>query len=743
MARNKTSSSIDQVLSLLYGDQSKNFPPKVEEALRKSLIGKINEFSESELNELSAIAQSYSKSYRENGNVNKILEAAVKSKKDFEHPSKGVIEKPGDFDFADAAKIIASRFPVRQSSKDISAYPYKKEKYGMPFRAGVDNIKEYEGPVAFTKPVESSVLSVISRAHNESSKNLTLQTKRLINFLEHKKDIPEADKLEYEIKSSNYGDWMRDFAYEAAKVAYKPFDLLGRGIYSKTDPANISELKKFQKNRDALITHLLHKYAPNNGARAQIMTKLQHILNLAQNDENGMLDKVSFEALTKLIEDEIGQDNSHLKEVTKKMNALYAQVFDLAKEKGKESDDLWKYRALQIALLVTPFAGISLLSPLSPFLGALGSVFSNGIAGGAVEIMRSLGPFSYFVELLRLDVAIEWLFSDSPIVGDIFGVVDAVLTSEPVKNLTGNILMPVLFAPLVPMVVAGAYSLARIPTEYDFHEKYKKGFAAKEKALNNEIKALLDKEDVRNKDDKWVDGFVNKKINIFEQAFMHESFLNFVKYLDAHSSREKSRLFDVFGENLYKDLQNCGIFFDYGDGDYKVNYETLNAFLFDEKGDNKELHEKMMDKFHAFNAVVFDSPDKEIDEICNKFNENSLDKNYIQKGKKILDQNFLINMKDARGEKVPDDILYSTDLNIRDKYVNGYKQDVIKQEVEQFKKVLKESSYNSSNVEGVSVFGNKISGQKFPGKVVRQVTEVSALQQNPSKEGPSPMEVCV
>ena len=185
-----------------------------------------------------------------------------------------------------------------------------------------------------------------------------------------------------------------------------------------------------------------------------------------------------------------------------------------AKDQTADSDAMFKWRVLQVALIVSPFMGLSVMGPITHIFQG---VFMNagGIGNGIASLATGqyTGPFGDFCELLHLDDAIRWLLCDMPGLSDVVNILNTVVSSHLVQGVLGGVVLPLASSPLVPIAIAGVFSLFRANAEIDYSKKYGDAFKNHEKAMR-EVTAP--------------DGTVQKKVckaidehgNIFDKGLM-------------------------------------------------------------------------------------------------------------------------------------------------------------------------------------------------------------------------------
>ncbi len=525
-------------------------------------------------------------------------------------------------------------------------------------RKKLDKIQNFDGEVSHLYPANDEYFRLLHLARGESSEKLKLNTARLENFLKNGRDLTSGEKNIYQTRVGENSAWAETMSLNAVNGVYRAFNYFGKGIYSHSDPAERSEFKKYVQKRNHYLTNLINKFGPESGGKTQFMNKFKEILNSASHDPSGLIDQNSFENLISLIEDEIKQDEHKISSgrfgngstISEAVKELNKEVYESAKDKAKESDDAFKFRVIQAALILTPFMGISLIGPI---LGGASFVFgSGGIAEGVVAIMHSFGPFSDMIKYMGLDTAVHWLLTGMPIVGDVVDLADYLITSNIGQVILGDVVFPVLGSALVPLVVAGTYSAARVLPESKFREKYNKEFQGHEKALQDLITSALKDDRVQ---DSNFENFVKNKYEILHKCYKNEGLTKFIGNLVQFSGDGRNLLSDILDKDMYQELVTGGILI----GDY-LDEDMLRSHLANIREKDKVKYDQYMDKFLTFRAIDEDLiGEVGFDRIIEQYDELDESKisDYKDKGDKLVESDIILQMARAKNLAINEDDL--------------------------------------------------------------------------------------
>lgn len=422
-------------------------------------------------------------------------------------------------------KIGKSRW--RTDIESFGSNPNVKRGFGRQTHQDlVDEIKDNQGKVVHTMPyrnengfLRSSYVELLRDARTQVAADVLSATRKIDSLIKtgQMPKITAADKaksVSWSALSAAGG-----LAAKTAGAVAWGMEQVGKGIYYESDPNKSSYIKKYQDDRNKIFSRLLWNLDPRQGKNSVLMRRCNEILAKSEGAE-GIMDEASFKALSDLITEEMKKSDqlnaSKFDEYNAKINELNAKAQESAKDQTADADAMSKWRILQLVLIVTPFAGISVLGPV---LNIFSGVFMN--AGGLGQGLASLftaeqtGPFGAMCEMLRLDEALRWLLCDMPVLSNIVDATDVIISSGAVQSVLGGIALPMLEGPLAGIALAGVFSLFRAQTEMEYHKKYGDAFKGHKKELEEEMQRMS--EEAGTLDGKWDSRkFVDEKSRIVE-----------------------------------------------------------------------------------------------------------------------------------------------------------------------------------------------------------------------------------
>ncbi len=699
----------------IYGvDQQRQLLKEIEAVKDES--GRIEE---GQLKLMCEIVHDHEVALHQYKNVLHQLKDVKKSKADMDYgPSKS---KPGNIDMTKLAPEMVRKMgvvPFRWNTRieDFGPAIYK------PFfkrREKIDAIKKYEGDVVYTSPAGGEYLRLLDQARLEASESTRLHAARFLNAIHTGADLSDGKKAVFETKVSDAKAGATNAALYASSVAHKALNKLGRGMWSKSDWTENESFDKLRRARNDALSSLVFQYGPHSGGKSQIMAQFKHILENAKDDPSGMLDANTFRQLMKLIDEEMLEDQDKIigkdgkpTSISEEMNKLNEALVSDAKNHASEEDKMWKFRLMQMALLITPFAGFSLLGPI---FGVAGTVFgSGGFANGIASLatLKEFGPLGDLVEILRIDDAIRWLLGDSPILGDLVSVLDHVITSDIAQNALGGV-FSMLATPVLPILFAAAVSVPRFATEIEFSQKYSKIFKGHEKALNAKIQELMDSERVQDSDFKE---FVQQKYDLLEKCFIGEGVVNLVDYLNSNSSDQQNLVAEVFGKAFYDSLVENDVIIN-----GQVNIKEMEQYLVDLNTRDAGAYTECANKFLLLRAINQASDNKE--DIAKTFadfmkvvgeNDQTHIARMVADGQKLSAQDFIFQTAKLRGIAFDDQIIGEENVADRDRVAQELKKQVIEQENKKLTSLVKEMKDGTAKVEEIDMFSLKGMGNSFP-----------------------------
>ena len=298
------------------------------------------------------------------------------------------------------------------------------------------------------------------------------------------------------------------------------FNWAGKGVWSKSDPNKDSRYQDFLRHRAQQMQNIAMMNF-SSSKRAELLNKFKQLLESDSKDTQGLA--AGYKELVEMVEKAIKEEKDERAKakdtINQGINNVNEAAVDSAKDKTKAEDDMHKWRMLQAFLIITPFAGVSVLGPV---VGVFGNIFAGGLPSGIVGLMGSLGPFSDVIEAVHLDDAVFWILNNCPIISDIIGGVDSIITSDLVNGVFGGVLAPVLLGPAAGVALAALVSLKRADVEIAHYNKYKDVFKGHEDAMKAEMeKFYKTAEDLKTLDPdklkKFYEQFVAKQMEVSQE----------------------------------------------------------------------------------------------------------------------------------------------------------------------------------------------------------------------------------
>ncbi len=476
-------------------------------------------------------------------------------------------ENPGEIDLNTLVPEMKSKMGYGNRRWLAASDPYGPQYDDMILSQDkIDEIKEDSSSTFYTKPSTGRSLPFIPSykrllhaANKQTSMALADNSRDLNALIETGKPLPP--------KSSNAKAAEgvlgagASMAEQSLNAFHSIFNAAGKGIYSKSDPNQSSYLREYYDKRNKLFSNLLWSLEPGQSKNSKLLQRFKKILEDSEN-EDGLLDEKSFSELTKIITEEIKKDEGANKEqMTKfneRINDLNKKVLESAKEQTEDSDAMFKWRVLQVALIITPFAGVSIMGPITNIFSG---VFMNagGIGQGIASLATSeyTGPFGQLCEWLHLDEVIRWLLCDMPVISDAVGVVDSALSSDLVQGVLEGAIVPLAGSSIVPVAIAGVFSLFRANSEIAYFTKYGDAFKGHEKAIREELSKIeqeaLDRGGLNAKE------FVDKKFNILRDFYYKASLVNYAaeKFQQMKSPAGDDKFFnEIMGPDFVEAVKN-------------------------------------------------------------------------------------------------------------------------------------------------------------------------------------------
>lgn len=263
---------------------------------------------------------------------------------------------------------------------------------------------------------------------------------------------------------------------------------------------------------------------------------------------NGILDQASFEKMQRLIDDHLVKEDEEekkkkLKALESRLNYLNDEMLGQMDQIKDDENAMWKFRALQLMLVLTPFGVFSFIGlDYMDFLGnILGPLFDSSMSIGEgvnYTINNELDFVGDAASFFGVDEMSQALFDEMPITSDIFSASNHLIDSELGQmgvTLVGNVMQTdaALFA------IATGYSIYRLSQELDHREKTNKIIDRNHKELKEIFKDYNESSKNQKIDD--FTAYAKKRLKVFQEMYKQTQFLNFLR------SKDKNHL-DIFDD---------------------------------------------------------------------------------------------------------------------------------------------------------------------------------------------------
>lgn len=527
---------------------------------------------------------------------------------------------------------------IDRVTTDPKRWPAYFDEYGPQYddldkrQDKIDEIKSDSNPTIHTMPLRRHGLPLVTpsyrrllhEANKQTSTALAENSYQLNSLVKTGRLLPPKEKRPAQQAAEVTGGALEGLALNGFRALQGVAKAAGKGIWSKSDPNYSPYLRKYHDKRNQLLSNLVWNLDPKQNKNSALMQKCKKILEDSQN-EDGLMDSESFAALTNLITEQIAANDQasaqQMKNFNKNINDLNEQAVATAKEQTADSDAMFKWRVLQVALIVSPFMGLSIMGPITSIFEG---VFMNagGIGAGIASLATGqyTGPFGDFCELLHLDEAIKWLLCDMPVLSNVVDIVDTVVSSNLVQGVLGGVVLPLASSALVPIAIASVFSLFRANAEIDYSKKYGDAFKNHEKAMREELdKIAKEAMQTPGKYDEatkmflpWdIGGFVEKKYKIMQDFYLKSELAEYAidKFKELKLKGNDKFIAEIIGEDFMKKLQEKKVFDEHGN----ISNKDLMDFLADSRDS------AFYDKIRYFRALERECGTLELERAIERF----------------------------------------------------------------------------------------------------------------------------
>ncbi len=469
----------------------------------------------------------------------------------------------------------------------------------------IDRVKYRDNALIHTSMPPKNYRNIVFDTRVSVLDDIKINDNRLRVFLEEGRgDLTPEERAGIKTRSKTWNRVSNNFE-ELGETLHQITEWAGRGVLSSSKASDNKIYKDFLTRRNELISKMLWKAGPN-AQDSSFYLKVLNKVNNALDGSDDIMDQATFQRMQKLISDEIKVEDAALKAeleaFNKKLNDMNDSMLAGLQNHVDEDDRLWKYRCLQIFLLLTPMGAFSIagqvFSYIDPLMELIGPLFDAGktLGEGLGDMASSdvLGPFGKIVQAFRIDDGIQLFFDKTPIVNDLCEVFDFATDNDLVQNALGAA-SPLQFSPIALLAPAGLYSFFRADAEITQYQKVSAYQESQQKALETIFKEFEKGKHPRLED--RVNKFSAKRMATIKEANLDAKLVSFVS-----DPTNSDKLDDLFDGLKFKIKDATGNTIDQSmseilkSGDQKKVFEIL----YDVNSDDKK---EALNRFLLFNAI--------------------------------------------------------------------------------------------------------------------------------------------
>ncbi len=373
---------------------------------------------------------------------------------------------------------------------------------GSKFRieSEIDRVKYRDNALIHTSMPPKAYRNIVFDTRVSVLDDIKINDNRLKVFLEEGRgDLTPEERAGIKTRNKTWNRVSNNFE-EFGETIHQITEWAGRGVLSSSKASDSVTYKDFLTRRNELISNMLWKAGPN-AQDSSFYLKVLNKVNSALAGSDDIMDQATFQKMQKLITDEIKVEDTAVKAeldaFNKKLNDMNDSMLAGLQEHVDEDDRLWKYRCLQIFLLLTPIGAFSIagqvFSYIDPFMELIGPLFDAGktLGEGLGDMASSdvLGPFGKIAEAFRIDDGIQLFFDKTPIVSNLCEIFDFLTDNDLVQNALGAA-SPLQFSPIALLAPAVLYSFFRADAEITQYQKISTYQESQQKALEEIFKTF-------------------------------------------------------------------------------------------------------------------------------------------------------------------------------------------------------------------------------------------------------------
>ena len=511
----------------------------------------------------------------------------------------------------------------------------------------IDRVKYRDNALIHTSMPPKNYRNIVFDTRVSVLDDIKINDNRLRVFLEEGRgDLTPEERAGIKTRSKTWNRVSNNFE-ELGDTIHQITEWAGRGVLSSSKASDNKIYKDFLTRRNELISSMLWRVGPN-AQDSSFYLKVLNKVNNALAGSDDIMDQATFQRMQKLIINEIKVEDAALKAeleaFNKKLNDMNDSMLAGLQNHVDEDDRLWKYRCLQIFLLLTPMGAFSIagqvFSYIDPLMELIGPLFDAGktLGEGLGDMASSdvLGPFGELVQALRLNELIQLVFEKTPILSDICEMWDFVTDNDLMQNALGAA-SPMQSSPMLLFAIVGLYSFFRADAEITQYQKVSAFEESQQKALEEIFKAYKKGGKSDSELEERVNKFSAKRMAIIKEINLDVKLVSFVS-----DPTNSDKLADLFDGLKFKIKDATGNTIDQSmseilkSGDQK----KFSEILYDVNSDAKK---EALNRFLLFNAIQ-DSA-KSTDDNLRAFSQKRSEaekKKLCDKSIKGLNEEFII-----------------------------------------------------------------------------------------------------
>lgn len=313
----------------------------------------------------------------------------------------------------------------------------------------------------------------------------------------------------------------------------------GRGVISRSHASQDNRYSNYLRHRNEVIAGVASQLGPNARDGKSYLKALGRVNKILEGSGD-LLSAAEFQKIQAMITEELKKekdvDDKELEKFNQDMQKLNEEMLKKLQGVVDDEDNAWKYRLMQMFLIMTPlgaFSAMGFLSYMDPISQLIGPIFdgatSLGDAIGQMGTSEVLGPFGEIAKGLHLDDAVSGIIEHVPIISDFADIFDWATDNPIAQNLFATI-APLKDSALIPIFIAGGYSLMRLSKEIEMYQKSSDLKETQQKKVEDAV------EDFRKKRSealpKRVEAIAGARYSAIENAFIESAAVSTIALAD-------------------------------------------------------------------------------------------------------------------------------------------------------------------------------------------------------------------